>query len=90
VLRVLSVSSIAGLTDRCTVAAYLNVTTTRHSGPNYTTSPDTTRPRLAELSWDLATSTFPAVSTFPSRRVRFGSDQGRCVRVTAHSTPRRC
>jgi hypothetical protein len=42
VLRVLSVSSIAGLTDRCTVAAYLIANTTRHSGPNYTTSRDAT------------------------------------------------
>ena len=35
-------SSIAGLTDRGTVAAYLIVNTTRLSGPNYTTSRDVT------------------------------------------------
>jgi hypothetical protein len=42
VLRVLSVSSIAGLTDRCTVAAHLTVNTRRRSGRNYTTSGDAT------------------------------------------------
>jgi hypothetical protein len=35
------VSSIAGLTDRGTVAAYVIVNTT-NSGPNYTTSRDVT------------------------------------------------
>jgi hypothetical protein len=36
------VSSIAGLTDRGTVAAYVCVDTTRLSGRNYTTSRDAT------------------------------------------------
>jgi hypothetical protein len=36
------VSSIAGLTDRGTVAAYVIVNTTRLSGRNYTTSRDVT------------------------------------------------
>jgi hypothetical protein len=36
------VSSIAGLTDRGTVAAYVIVNTTTLSGPNYTTSRDVT------------------------------------------------
>jgi hypothetical protein len=38
------VSSIAGLTDRGTVAAYVCVNTTRISGRNYTTSRDATCP----------------------------------------------
>jgi hypothetical protein len=36
------VSSIAGLTDRGTVAAYAIVNTTKLSGRNYTTSRDAT------------------------------------------------
>jgi hypothetical protein len=48
------VSSIAGLTDRCTVAAYVIANTTRLNGPNYTTSRDVTpcRSRLHELCLD--------------------------------------
>jgi hypothetical protein len=46
------VSSIAGLTDRGTVAAYAIVNTTTLSGRNYTTSRDVTLgPVTRLLSW---------------------------------------
>jgi hypothetical protein len=43
------VSSIAGLTDRCTVAAYVIANTTRLNGPNYTTSRDVTVTRCVPV-----------------------------------------
>jgi hypothetical protein len=47
------VSSIAGLTDRGTVAAYVIVNTTTLSGPNYTTSRDVTETQCSGTPRDI-------------------------------------